>query len=266
MREIFDLHFLETEYQITKARRIDSLAIDDYGCPVIIEYKLTKDENVINQALSYLKWLKEQKVEFFMMLVQNKKLDKKILENVRKNWHSPKVICIAENYNRFDLDTLDFISVDIQLYKYSYYGNEILHLEPLNLIKTEKHKISVAKTKEANVSSETISNLLSKATASVRAIADELRIRIMLLDESIEERPASYYIAYRLSKNFAEIHIDKTKVKIFLRPVEYDDPRNIVEKIPDSYNWTINRRVYIDNIEDVDYIMQLIEKSYRDVL
>src|SRR5437773_2705200 len=67
LMEVLELRFLHTEYP-THGGRIDTLAVDADGAPVIIEYKRNKNDNVINQALSYLKWLKTQKQEFFEML------------------------------------------------------------------------------------------------------------------------------------------------------------------------------------------------------
>jgi predicted transport protein len=263
--EVLDLHFLASEYPTTAGGRIDTLAVDDSGCPVIIEYKLSKNENVINQALSYLKWLKAQKVEFFEMLVI-KKLGNKFSEKVRKNWTNPIVICIAETYNKFDLDTVEVIPIHIELFKYRYYENGILSLEPLNNIKTIQIKDTVKVKKSEPDISDKIKKLLSVGQLPFQSIANEIRSRIMLLDENIEERPTSYYIGYRLSKNFAEIHIGKTQVSVYLRPLEYEDPLNKVEKIPDSYKWTINRKMYVNTAEDIDYVMQFIEQSYKDVL
>jgi predicted transport protein len=51
-----------------------------------------------------------------------------------------------------------------------------------------------------------------------------------------------------------------------MRPVEYQDPQGQVEKIPDGYNWTLNRRVYLKSADDLEYVMGLIEQSYKDVL
>ena len=72
LMEVLELHFIATEYTTTFGGRIDTLAVDANGAPVIIEYKRNKNDNVINQALSYLKWLKAQKLEFFQMLMINK--------------------------------------------------------------------------------------------------------------------------------------------------------------------------------------------------
>jgi RecB family endonuclease NucS len=58
LTEVLDLQFLATEYATTFGGRIDTLAVDNTGAPVIIEYKRNKNDNVINQALSYLKWLR----------------------------------------------------------------------------------------------------------------------------------------------------------------------------------------------------------------
>ena len=262
---VLDLHFIASEYPTTAGGRIDTLAVDVNGCPVIIEYKLLKDENVINQALSYLKWLKAQKVEFFELLV-SKKLGNPFSEKVRKNWNNPKVICIAENYNKFDLDTVEVIPIHIELFKYRYYENGLLNLEPLNNIKVAQPKISISSKKSEPDINLNLKKLLSVAKPPYLEIANELRGRIMQIDEEIEERPTSYYIGYRMSKNFAEIHIGKSQVSVYLRPVDYDDPLNKVEKIPDSYNWSINRKVSIKSIEDINYVMTLIERSYQDVL
>lgn len=54
--------------------------------------------------------------------------------------------------------------------------------------------------------------------------------------------------------------------KIHLRPIDYVDPRKRVDKIPDGYNWTMDRRVYLDSADDLDYVVGLVEQSYKNVL
>ena len=50
------IRFLATEYATgrTHAGRIDTLGLDENHCPVILEYKRSLGENVINQGLFYL--------------------------------------------------------------------------------------------------------------------------------------------------------------------------------------------------------------------
>jgi hypothetical protein len=36
--------------------------------------------------------------------------------------------------------------------------------------------------------------------------------------------------------------------------VEYDDPKNKIDKIPDGYQWTMDRRIYLKEMEDFEYV------------
>lgn len=50
------IRFLATEYSTgkTHAGRIDTLGLDEDSCQVILEYKRSSNENIINQGLFYL--------------------------------------------------------------------------------------------------------------------------------------------------------------------------------------------------------------------
>ncbi len=50
--------------------RIDSLGLDENGSPVILEYKRSVNENVINQGLFYLDWLLDHKAEFELLVMK----------------------------------------------------------------------------------------------------------------------------------------------------------------------------------------------------
>lgn len=266
LMDVLELRFLATEYVTTFGGRIDTLGVDSAGAPVIIEYKRNKNDNVINQALSYLKWLKAQKMEFFQMLMQQK-LGKPIADAITLDWKNPRVICIAESYSKFDIDTVEVVPLRIELYKYRFYEDGVFSLEPLN-VEEKKESVTaltpVATKDQADQTS--IEDLRHKASSAIRELFDSLDERIRLLDETISVRPTQFYVAYRMGNNFADVHIGKNQIKIHLRPVDFPDPRGIIEKIPEHYNWTLNRRVYLKSIDDLDYVMGLIELSYKDVL
>jgi RecB family endonuclease NucS len=118
--ELLEMYFLATEYTTTFGGRIDTLAVDYTGAPVIIEYKRNKHDNVINQGLSYLRWLQAQKVEFFEMLLI-KKLGPEVAHKIQIDWKNPRVVCIAEAYSKFDIDTVEVIPMRIELFKYRNY-------------------------------------------------------------------------------------------------------------------------------------------------
>lgn len=266
LQEMLDMYFLETEYVTTQGGRIDTLAVDYTGAPVIIEYKLNKNENVINQALSYLKWLKAQKVDFFEMLLQ-KKLGKELADKIKIDWKNPRVICIAEQYSKFDIDTVEVVPLRIELFIYRHYENDIFFLERLTVPENKITAVEVQTISEP-VSSDEISveALVAYATPAINNLFQELRQRIFALDEAIIEKATRFYVAYRVTKNFAEVNIGKNQIKIHMRPIDYNDPRKLVDKIPEGYNWTLDKRVYLKNDSDLDYVMELLEQSYKDVL
>lgn len=271
--EVLDLRFLDTEYVTTFGGRIDTLAVDSDGAPVIIEYKRNKNDNVINQALSYLKWLKTQKPGFFEKLIIDK-LGKEFADKLKLDWHNPRVICVAESYSKFDIDTVEVVPLRIELLKYRYYDEGIFSLEPVNIpTDYNKHfdevRLDSAPSKKNRsdiADSHTVDALLRHGTVVIQELFSELRERILSIDETIEEKATSLYVAYRVSNNFAEIYINKTQIKIHLRPITYDDPRALVQKIPDGYNWTMDRRTYLTNKEDLDYVCGIVEQSYKNVL
>ncbi|WP_410497707.1 DUF5655 domain-containing protein [Chitinibacter sp. S2-10] len=266
-----DLHFLASEYPTTFGGRIDTLAVDLNGAPVIIEYKRNKNDNVINQALSYLKWLRAQKSEFFRMLMIDK-LGKSLADSIPLDWNNPRVICVAESYSKFDMDTVEVVPLRIELFKHRFYEQDIFSLEPLNVPESQAVALSTAPvSNDQEVPSmdgciASIKLLRSKANEGTRHLFDAMQEQILAWDESIEEKATTLYVAYRVSKNFAEVHVQKNQLRIHLRPMDYQDPRGLIEKIPDGYNWTMNRRVYLSAIDDLDYVMGLVEQSYQSLL
>jgi len=267
--EILDIDLLASEYKTTNGGRIDTLAIDANGAPVIIEYKRNKNDNVIVQALFYLNWLKSQKVEFFQMLVI-KKLGNEKADKI--DWRNPRVICIAESYNPYDIFALNEIAVKLELYKYQYYENDTFTLEN---IKGESEKtISVetlvsgpiVKSISKKDSEISINTHLNKGQPFVQELFSILQEKIFEMDENIQEKINNNYLSYKISKIFVEVHIQKSKLLLYLRPIEYNDPENRLSKVPDSFNWVLNQRLYISNNEELNYALSLVEQSYKDVL
>lgn len=269
LSEVLDMAFLASEYTTTFGGRIDTLAVDASGAPVIIEYKRNKNDNVINQSLSYLKWLKSQKPGFFEKLIQDK-LGDEVYKKIPLDWNNPRVICIAESFSKFDIDTAEVVPLRIELMRYRYYDNSVFSLEPVAVgesasSQTEAQAEQTTKP-EVDDKPASVEALLTKASSETKELFGQFRERIMALDESVEEKPNSLYVAYRRSKNFAEVHVNKGGLKIHLRPIDYQDPKKMVAKIPEGYNWTLDRRVYLKHPSELDEVLSLIEQSYKDVL
>ncbi|MFP7365560.1 hypothetical protein SFC07_07285 [Corynebacterium callunae] len=44
-------------------------------------------------------------------------------------WDAPRVICVAESYNKFDTDTADLLPIKVELLKYQLFENGMLTLD-----------------------------------------------------------------------------------------------------------------------------------------
>ena len=87
LHDLLGVHFLASEYSTSFGGRMDTLGIDDEGNPCIIEYKKGHNENVINQGLSYLRWLLDHK-DSFEKLCNEKNI------TIAIQWAAPRVICV----------------------------------------------------------------------------------------------------------------------------------------------------------------------------
>lgn len=267
LKETLDMHFLASEYRTSARGRIDTLAVDSDGTPTIIEYKRSKDDNVINQSLSYLKWLKAQRQEFFEMLMHNR-LGKEVADSIRLDWKHPRIVCIAETFNRFDIDTVEVVPLRIDLYKYRYYEGGLISLEMVAVNERQKNLVEACQVMPAETNQTIIQAMKNQTNASdcIRSLFDELRERIMTMDQYIIEKPGKRSIAYRLTKNFVEVLIRKEHLVIDLRPIDYQDPRGLVDELGDGYVMTMNRRITLADPGDLDYVFSIIEQSYQNVL
>lgn len=265
LEELLGMHVLASEYTTTFGGRIDTLAVDFSGAPVIIEYKRNQNDHVINQGLSYLRWLQAQRVEFFEMLVI-RTLGEGIAEKTPVDWNNPRVVCIAEAYSKFDIDTAEVIPIRIELFKYRHYEGGVFSLEPLGGMEQKTKSSSPAPAISKPTVDTTTSDLIAKASPSIRELFSELRAEILALDENVMEKATGQYVGYRVTKNFAEIHIGKNQIKILVRPLDYNDAAGKLEKVPESYQWTLDRRYIIKSKTDLSFAMQIIKESYQDVL
>jgi RecB family endonuclease NucS len=114
METLLGIRFLASEYSTGKAHggRIDSLGIDEDGCPVIFEYKRALNENVINQGLFYLDWLMDHRAEFTLLVL--KKFGQEQADTVE--WNSPRLLCIAGDFTKYDEHAVKQINRNMTCY------------------------------------------------------------------------------------------------------------------------------------------------------
>lgn len=84
------------------------------------------------------------------------KLGKELAEKIKLDWNNPRVVCIAESYSKFDIDTVEVVPLRIELLKYRYYDEGIFSLEPYY------HQSAIGYLPQGAATSPLLSNLVMR--------------------------------------------------------------------------------------------------------
>ena len=181
MEKFFGIRFLKSEYAITNGR-MDSIGIDENNCPVIFEYKRSINENVINQGLFYLDWLLDHKADFKLLVLDN--MGKEVAEAI--DWSVPCVICIANDFTKFDIHAVNQMQRNIKLVKYKKYKDELILFEHLNApnVKSLNNDNNVEKSNTTS-SQKSHEEKLEKVPEKIKNLYDEICNYIESLGEMI---------------------------------------------------------------------------------
>lgn len=262
----FGIRFVASEFTTGDRQRgrIDTLGLDADNNPTIIEYKLITNQNIINQGLYYMAWLIDHKGDFAV------EAQKKLGPNVVIDWNSPRLILIAESFFEYDKYAVNSIEVNIQLWTYRKYGNDLLYLEPLyiNPRKGRKPEGGGGGIVPPKAETYTVESHLEGKNKDVVDLFHELQEKVMDLagEGEILEKPGKIYIAYQHAGNFCELSILSKEIQIWIDvpPDEVDDPYHLTRDVSKiGHPGTGNLEVRLSNISQLDKVMNLVEQSYK---
>lgn len=182
---LLGVHLLKPESSISSGnrKRVDSLGIDDEGCPVIIEYKSIITKDVVSQVIEYHDLLSKNQDSFWRRVVEQR--GKKYAERI--NWSRVKMICVAPDFSDRDLNLArawrkDNIN-DLQLIRFRLFDGGIIHLEYLNTPQSEvryrtQQEIPKPQQQRRKIKPKRISanNNLDALITSLEMLFDELMI------------------------------------------------------------------------------------------
>lgn len=217
LEALLGVRFLASEFTTTHGGRIDTLGLDENGCPVILEYKRASNENVINQGLFYLDWLMDHRKDFQWLVLD--KLGKPAAEAV--DWSAPRLICIAGDFNRYDDYAVKQIQRNIELIRYRRFGPELLLLD---LVASNSVRGAVIETKAGSLSDsgatsnkyKTVGKVLSELDTDMIDRFEALRAFMLALGDDVQETTLRYYVAFKRIKNFACVEFRPTNGRILI--------------------------------------------------
>src|SRR6185369_5213456 len=184
-------------------------------CPVILEYKRSSNENVMNQGLFYLDWLMDHKAEFQLLALKH--VDQEKVDSI--DWSSPRLICVAADFTRYDAHAVQQIDRNIELIRYRQFGNEFLLLELVNTTSGKSASVKVggaskiAKSKNKSKGPTVYgAEALITANPETRELFESLEGYAMSLGDDVQSKDLKLYIAFKRIRNFTTVEVYKEKL------------------------------------------------------
>jgi predicted transport protein len=259
LEELLGITFLESEYSTGEKHggRIDTLGLDENNSPVIIEYKKTQNQNVINQGLYYFDWLVDHKAEFENLVHD------KIASDREVDWSSPRLVCIAPDFTKYDSHAVEQIGQNIELMRFEQYSGGLLLLELLNVVESSDET-------ESSREYTTVGEKIQQASDDLRRLFEELDEFILSLGDDIQKKELKYYFAYKRIQNFVCVYItpDKGEIRVYLKidPDELETMPDIGRDVTNTGHYgTGDLELTISEKDDLEICKEYIELSYDGV-
>jgi predicted transport protein len=267
LETMLGVRFLASEYPTGKtySGRIDTLGIDENGSPVIIEYKRATNENVINQGLFYLDWLLDHKAEF-SLLVEDR-FGKSEVGTI--NWSTARLVCIANQFLKYDEYAVKQIDRNIELYQYKKFGDSMILLELVNATTgTAKEQDDLSEPSKSSGKESTFSDLFSKLGSEELDLYENLKAYMLALGDDVQNKRLKHYEAFKRITNFAcvEVHPQAKKIVVFLKlePSEFDLEDGFTRDVSNIGHFgNGDLEVTIHNRKDLERALPLISNAYE---
>lgn len=260
----FGVTFLKSEYRITNGR-MDSIGIDENNCPVIFEYKRSINENVINQGLFYLDWLMDHKADFKLLVMEILGAEK--ADSI--DWSMPCVICIANDFTKFDEHAVNQMQRNIKLVRYRKFGNDLIAFEHLNAPQVQPvfDDTEVQIGKKNNWKDKDFKQYFTEAGEKNQNLFYTIEEYILSLGDDISKNQLKLYVAFKKAKNIVCVEVYQSSVLLHLKlnPDTVELIPGFIEDVRTKGHWgTGDLRIILKNTEDFEKAQYLINRAYYE--
>jgi predicted transport protein len=289
LQPLLNIRFIASEHSTGKTHggRIDSLGLDENNCPVILEYKRSVGENVINQGLFYLDWLMDHQAEFKLLVMG--KLGSEAADAI--DWSAPRVVCIAADFTKYDSHAVQQIGRNIELIRYRRFGDDLLLLESVisgvdaggKFSASKQTKAGATKGNNAAVASpaavpdgvaakgsgpdKSFAELLETLPAPMQTLLASLEDYTYSLGDDVQRKELRLYAAYKRLKNFATVVLHKKNVLLLylhVDPVKALPTLSNARDVTNIGHWgTGNLEVALSTLADLEAVKPWIAAAYE---
>jgi predicted transport protein len=266
LQNIMGLLFVKSEFTI-KNKRIDTLAYDKQtNAFIIIEYKRDKNYSVVDQGLTYLNLMLQNKAEF--ILTYNETL-KDVLHSKDVDWTQSRVAFVSPSFTDNQISASDFKDFGIELWEIKQFENNTISINTIKKstgapsIKPLLENSENLKEVKENIKVYTEEDHYNNGSDYIIELYEKFKSSILNLADGIEILPQKYYIAFKKGSNISDIEIQKKSLKIFINAKigSLDDPKGLVKDVSNiGHRGNGDYQIQIENDNDLEYIMSLIKQ------
>lgn len=269
LQEVMSLQLVKSEFSI-KNKRIDTLAYDKQSKAfIIIEYKRDKNYSVVDQGLTYLNLMLQNKAEF--ILTYNETLND-TLHSTDVDWSQSRVAFVSPSFTENQISASDFKDFGIELWEVKQFENNTISINSIKKsngapsIKPLLENSDNLKEVKENIKVYTEEDHYGNGSEYIIELYEKFKSSILNLADNIEVLPQKYYIAFKKGSNISDIEIQKKSLKIFINAKigSLDDPKGIAKDVSNiGHRGNGDFQIQIENDNNLEYIMSLIKQVIR---
>ena len=266
---LFSLQLVRSEFALS-GLRVDTLAFDkDARAFVIIEFKRGSNYSVVDQGMSHLGLMPNNKADF--ILEYNERCNGS-LKRDNVDWSQTKVIFISPSFTTFQLEAINFKDLPIELWEVRRYGNNTVRLDQhkpasaVASIKTVSKKSDVVEAISREVRTYTEEGHLRTAEHNISDLYARFKELVLSISPELTIKPMKQYIAFRAKTNISDVVVLKKSLKIFINlpKGKLDDPKQLARDVSNLGHWgNGDYQITISADDELEYIVSLVRQSYK---
>jgi predicted transport protein len=266
---LFGLQLVRSEFPLG-GLRIDTLGYDkDAQAFVVIEYKKGSNYSVVDQGMSYLGLMLNNKAEF--ILEYNERCNAS-LKRDDVDWSQSKVIFISPSFTTFQLEAINFKDLPIELWEVKRYANNTVRFDQHKsasataTIKTVSKKSAVVDAISREVKTYTEEAHLKVAEPRITELYSRFKELVLGISPELSVKPMKQYIAFRAKTNITDVVVLKKSLKIFINlpKGQLEDSKKLARDVSEVGHWgNGDYQIPISTDDELEYIISLVRQSYK---
>lgn len=268
LQSLFGLDFVTSEYQIGNLR-IDTLAFDKEAKSfVVIEFKRGQNFSVVDQGMSYLSLVLNNKAD--VVLEYNERCNQSLKKD-KVDWSQLRVLFVSDAFTTYQTGALGFKDLPIELWQVSKFDKSLLMIDKIKTTSASASIITISKksstfkevTKEVKPYTEEMH--IKMGNPNIQALYAQLRELVLALSPDIFVKPTKVYVGFKAKSNVTDVVVLKKALKVFINlgKGSLNDPKGLAKDISKIGHWgNGDYEVLVAKEDELQYVISLVSQSF----